>query len=273
MSLILDALRKMEQDRKSREAAAQQMRSQVLRYRAPVAPQQGKPYLLLTVGALLVLTGIGAGILLKGHLQPPQSEIAAGAAPTLAPTSAPPALSAVPPVTVAAAQAVPAPGAVSPPAAAAPPTIAVPVTPAAPSAAIPVSSAKKLKGHPAVAPPAPTIATAVTSPDAGAHPSTQPQSSKRSRRAAAKNGGGAPVPAQATAARSEVVQGAAPDISVSGIAWQDERHLRRAVLNGTLIGEGGEVAGARVVEIKENRVRLSRGGQLFDVPLTSGFGR
>ena len=62
-----------------------------------------------------------------------------------------------------------------------------------------------------------------------------------------------------------------PEITVSGIAFQDERNLRRAVLNGSLVGEGAEVAGARVVEIRENKVRMSRGGQLFDVHFSSGF--
>jgi general secretion pathway protein B len=61
-----------------------------------------------------------------------------------------------------------------------------------------------------------------------------------------------------------------PDISISGIAWQDERTLRRAVLNNALVGEGAEVAGARVVEIRENRVRMMRGGQLFDIVYTAG---
>jgi general secretion pathway protein B len=35
------------------------------------------------------------------------------------------------------------------------------------------------------------------------------------------------------------------------------------------VGEGAQVAGARVVEIKEDRVRLSRGGQTFEVQLSS----
>jgi len=68
-------------------------------------------------------------------------------------------------------------------------------------------------------------------------------------------------------------QGAPADISITGIAWQDERSLRRAVINGTLVGEGAEVAGARVLEIREDRVRLSRGGQVFEAAFSAGFGR
>jgi len=54
-------------------------------------------------------------------------------------------------------------------------------------------------------------------------------------------------------------------IVVSGIAWQDERSLRRAVINGQLVGEGAEIQGVKVVEIRENRVKFSRGGSVFEI--------
>jgi general secretion pathway protein B len=54
-------------------------------------------------------------------------------------------------------------------------------------------------------------------------------------------------------------------ITLSGIAWQDERHLRRAVINGFLMEEGAEVQGAKIVEIMENRVKFRKGGDLFEV--------
>jgi general secretion pathway protein B len=73
-------------------------------------------------------------------------------------------------------------------------------------------------------------------------------------------------------AQQPVPVGAA-DISISGIAWQDERSLRRAVLNGSLVGEGATVSGARVVEIQETRVRMSRNGRLFDLTLGSSIPR
>lgn len=55
------------------------------------------------------------------------------------------------------------------------------------------------------------------------------------------------------------------NLVVTGIAWQEERNLRRAVVNGALLGEGAEIQGARILEIRENRVRLSRGGETFEV--------
>lgn len=62
-------------------------------------------------------------------------------------------------------------------------------------------------------------------------------------------------------------------ITVSGIAWQDERSLRRAVINGLLVGEGAEIHGARIVEIKENRVRFNRDNDIFEVVHASGAGK
>lgn len=61
------------------------------------------------------------------------------------------------------------------------------------------------------------------------------------------------------------------NLTVSGIAWQEERSLRRAVVNGSLLGEGAEVAGARIVEIGERRVKFSQGGRTISVSLSSPF--
>ncbi|HEY5974075.1 MAG TPA: hypothetical protein VIU41_04975, partial [Geobacteraceae bacterium] len=60
-------------------------------------------------------------------------------------------------------------------------------------------------------------------------------------------------------------------LTISGIAWQEERPLRRAVVNGALVAEGAEVAGARVVEIRERSVRFARGGRTFDIGYSSPF--
>lgn len=64
--------------------------------------------------------------------------------------------------------------------------------------------------------------------------------------------------------------GAAPaDIKLSGIAYQDERRARRAVVNGFLIKEGGVVAGAVVTDIFQDRVRFSLAGTSFELSLVS----
>jgi general secretion pathway protein B len=56
-------------------------------------------------------------------------------------------------------------------------------------------------------------------------------------------------------------------ISVSGIAWQDERRARIAVVNGFVIREGSVVAGAKITEIMKEKVRFSSGDNAFEVPL------
>jgi len=58
-------------------------------------------------------------------------------------------------------------------------------------------------------------------------------------------------------------------LTVSGIAWQDERSARRAVVNGTLLSEGNTVGGAKIVEIQQARVRFSSNGRTFEVSLSA----
>lgn len=59
-----------------------------------------------------------------------------------------------------------------------------------------------------------------------------------------------------------------PDgIKLTGIAWQSSRKLRRAVINDLLVGEGASVAGAKVLEIKQNSVKLEKGGLVYEVML------
>ncbi|GFO58332.1 hypothetical protein GMST_06570 [Geomonas silvestris] len=234
MSLILDALRKMEQDRSSRRGSAQDLRPEVLRYRrAPVAERR-LPLRWISLAVLLVVVALGAGFLTLGSLRGkevaiPASQAPAGEAPAAAvPTSPAPAAQPAAP------EAAPAPGAAAG-------TVPEPARP---------PLAAGLKEVPAVA------KESVPEPRPG-KPERPVQPARRER------------PAPAAAPAQQPVMVGSGDITVSGIAWQDERNLRRAVLNGTLVGEGAQVAGARVVEIKEDRVRLSRNGQLFEVLLSS----
>lgn len=235
MSLILEALRKMEQERKSRRGAGLDIRPEVLRYRAAVKQPQSKPYLLVAIGLVLLTAGIGAGILLKGNHGEEANRPVAMISPEL------------------------------PLAPAAP--VPAPVPPAEQSVPVPAPSG------PGVLQPAPMAA------EPAAQPKSQPSSAsapvgRKSGTASGYSLSESAVPPQAKPLHQETsgaAQAGIPEISISGIAWQDERRMRRAVLNGTLVGEGAEVAGARVVEIRENKVRMSRGGQIFEVFFSSGF--
>lgn len=230
MSLILDALRKMEQDRNSRRGTAQDLRPEVLRYRRAPVSERRLP--LRSMGlALLVLVGLGVGFLALGSRRDKPAATSAPQAPAAAAVPKSPAPAAQP----ASSEAAPAPAST---AGAAPEPARLPL--AAGLKEVPVVAKESAPAPRPVKPERPV----------------QPARHER------------PAPAAAPAAQQPVVVGSG-DIAVSGIAWQDERNLRRAVLNGTLVGEGAQVAGARVVEIKEDRVRLSRNGQLFEVLLSS----
>jgi general secretion pathway protein B len=57
------------------------------------------------------------------------------------------------------------------------------------------------------------------------------------------------------------------DIKLSGIAWQEERFSRRAVINGFLLKEGAIVSGAKISEILADRVRFSSAAGTFEIRL------
>jgi general secretion pathway protein B len=57
------------------------------------------------------------------------------------------------------------------------------------------------------------------------------------------------------------------DIKLSGIAWQDERTARRAVINGFLLKEGAVVSGAKIIDIQADRVRFSSSAGQFEIKL------
>ena len=212
MSLILDALRKMEQERKARQGGGIDIRPEVLGHHRAEAPRRssGMPIILVAAGIAILAAGVGGGIMLKKgppDKAPEQSRSAVRSEPLPSAEVVPAAVSPQP---------LP-PAPVEPPAAAAPPKPALLPAPAAVPAPTPVQR---------------------------------------------------PAMAEQPALPSEYPGG---ELTVSGIAWQEERSLRRAVVNGTLVGEGAEVAGARVVEIGERRVKFSQGGRTVSVSLSSPF--
>lgn len=237
MSLILEALRKMEQDRNSRRGAASDLRPEVLRYRVAAKPQRGRPYLPVALGVALLVCGVGAGFYLKG-------DRGATVARELAPVTL------LDPAGSAAAVALPADSGLP---------VDAGLAPALPAERGPAEAAPVVApaSFPAPAPPEAARPIPVRQPAAAPIP--------------ARSGSPRETQSQPEPREAAVAPQAAADIAISGIAWQDERRMRRAVLNGALVGEGAEVAGARVVEIREDRVRLSRGGRIFEVQLSSSF--
>jgi general secretion pathway protein B len=70
-------------------------------------------------------------------------------------------------------------------------------------------------------------------------------------------------PAPVTPAVSSSPEG----VKLTGIAWQDIRNMRRAVVNDLLVGEGAVIAGAKVLEIKPAMVRFEKGGIVYETAL------
>ena len=107
--------------------------------------------------------------------------------------------------------------------------------------------------------PAPAKRTAASSPISP----TAPASGNPAQRALGES---AKAP-EAVALPAQPSPTAAASFRVSGIAWQKDSASRFAVVNGQTLMEGGVIEGVRVEKIFPDRVRFSRDGHHFDVPL------
>jgi general secretion pathway protein B len=58
-----------------------------------------------------------------------------------------------------------------------------------------------------------------------------------------------------------------PPIKLSGILWSEDPSARRAVINGMVLSEGAVMEGVKVIEIGPNSVRLSHHGEPFEVSI------
>lgn len=205
MSLILDALKKLEQEKAARRARQVELRPAITGRRdSPSSSSWRLP--LLIAGSVIVAVAVTISFMGRVSRQS-------------LPGAPPPA-----PVQVESPRSTP-------------PVAAVP--PSAPMPAAPLQSP--------VIMPAPPAPTQVPAP-AEVRP---------------------PPPHRTKPVVPEMTGPAPADIKVTGIAWQDERAARRAIVNGVLIGEGGIIVGAKVVEIRPDQIRLSRDGQTFAVSITS----
>lgn len=132
-------------------------------------------------------------------------------------------------------------------------------------------------GSPAPSPPAATV-PAATPPENGARAESGRLRSKRradnpsspsaaSRKQLAKAPTGAKPDQPVPAALRPAAAGMAPSIKVNGIAFQDGGADSVAVVNGIPVSGGSVIEGARVEEIRRDRVRFSRDGETFEVLL------
>lgn len=154
-----------------------------------------------------------------------------------------------------------------------PPSVAPQSAPTEPPAVAP-----PVASQPSAAPSAQPVPAAVSAPPPVAQQADQDEEepgsrNRRQRRGNSQAAGTVPQPASPGAAPSAqpasvaAVAGTPEGIKLTGIAWQENRKLRRAVVNDILVGEGVLVAGAKVVEIRPAAVRFEKNGTVYEVVL------
>lgn len=145
--------------------------------------------------------------------------------------------------------------------------IPVPLQATAPPAQIPVQVPT-----PQVVSP---VTIAIPAPQRSIEEDDDDESSARRARHQNKQGKTLPVAQKQRVQALQTAQPAQPaqtvqapaDIKLSGIAWQDERSGRRAVINGFLLKEGAVVAGVKITDIKSDKVRFSSPAGVFEIKL------
>jgi len=62
-----------------------------------------------------------------------------------------------------------------------------------------------------------------------------------------------------------------PSLRISGIVWTEEPSKRIAVINGASFTEGSEIEGVKILEIHPTRVRFLHNDRPFEIPLGSSI--
>lgn len=239
MSYILDALKKLEKEKagRSRTAGMVNISGELIRDEQRQAPSRAA----WKVAAVVVIASLATFAVTWFFLRGDKERDVARARPAAqAPAPLPPAPPSAPP---------------------APQTPLPAVQPVAPP--VPQSSPRQVPAQPPAARP-------VSPDDEDEAPSgrAMPQKKRQKAREQPKpSTAPAGMPQQSREQAGPQLSPPPADIKVSGIAWQDERRARRAVVNGFLMHEGGVVAGATIAEILPDRVRFSLGDRAFEVPL------
>jgi general secretion pathway protein B len=248
MSYILDALKKMEHEKvkKARSGGMTSISGELFREERPRSPRGGA----MKVIAVAVVTACVAMAATWFYLKPDKAHQKAFHRRSAPPAA--PAATALPtvPTPQSSVQQQPQPP-LAPPA----------VLPAQTTVPPPYSAATLQKGS--VPPPQAAAAPA----PAVSKPAAQPAPRKADSITRERSTRPALVTSEVRTAGVTIAPPA--DIKVSGIAWQEERSARRAVINGFLMKEGGVVAGARITEIRPDRVRFSAPGGEFELSMVA----
>ena len=263
MSVILDALKKLDRERLSRGNRPPNIAAEILRADLPRPRKRVAFYFLAVCIATAAITYVAMtqfGLLWKSSPpspvgSPALSRKASSTLPEIGslPEPSPPTIVSPPSTTKQASHVPPESGlsTSSPPADVIPP--------------VPVQSPEPVRGSRSeTIRPEPKIET-----DAEMKPSSvSPGDKKASRNLISEEGKGAPAstvkPPEQAPARSATPPSS---LRISGIIWSEEPSRRVAVINGMSFTEGSNIEGAKVVEILPTRVRFLQNNQSFEIPL------
>ena len=246
MSLILDALKKLDREKKSSSrSGGADIAAEILR------PDSDRPrgriplYLAAAAMSAAAVAAVTYGVIGRPG-PPPQSLPQASPATVSAPL--PPAASSVPPAESVMKSTAPppvSPSAPDPQAAAAPPQRVQSRDVRGETGGAPLQSGKQSASR-----------TAPLQVEKGTVRLESSKEAKAPQKTADKT---------AEPARKETA--AAPPLKLSGILWYDNPSQRRAVINGMALPEGSVIEGVQILEIHPARVRLSHNGRSYDIAM------
>lgn len=271
MSVILDALRKLDREKASRRPGTANIASDILRPGLPRSERRLSFYI-----AIVAFTAVAAAVITYGVVE--HKFKAPGISDNASPS---PSVSSRSPL----------PSPVNPPTAA-PQTQPEPLNsarPAAPSAVrrapSPPPPAQQVEPAPTVPPPPqpaheahdqinPVPSRVETPSESRALPPSLPSApsideKKTPQSVVPEKSSSAPGSTEQPAPKQPVAEPPAtpPSMKLSAIVWHEEPSKRIAMINGTISTEGSVVEGVKVEEIQPDRVRLSYGGRVFEIPL------
>ncbi len=305
MSLILDALKKLDREKSTGRNRPGNLALDILKPDLSLPPKRIPLYLgaflIIVVGTAAITYAVLSGFGFRSgpstpapvNFPQPAQLAASNSGDSLSPLKSPP-LASLPPVSLSlpgpSPQVTPAPSESIPPSKAFPGPPAMAPTPRQPEAPAPVESVSPPKSGPPPpasppvsvqqVPPAPLPREPVrdarekisgTSSKVEAAPESRPPlpapvEEKPSRSIIPERPVVAPEMTRKTQDPPPSVSATDPPVmKLSGILWHEDPLERRAVINGMVLREGTSIEGIRVLEIHPTHVRLSHKGRPIDI--------
>ncbi|MGZ6226175.1 MAG: general secretion pathway protein GspB [Syntrophales bacterium] len=257
MSVILDALRKLDREKLSRRKGTANIAMEIGRPELTHPGRRISIYIISTAVAAIAAAAITYGVILESGLlsksSPTNAKPAPGPNQQVAPAPASPQSSV--------------PSKVSPPASVNPPPAAIKHTPA-PVPHAPVRNAQEEMSRvpPKVQSPAEKKDSDLRTPVETKSPTTPIVDKKEIQNVVPKELDTSPKkPVEPTVNVSATNPAS---LKLSAIAWFEDPSRRFAMINGIMATEGSSIDGIKVVEINPTSVRLLHDGQYFEISMS-----